>query len=85
MGAFLNTFLTQSLFPPKKLLLLVYDGVLPASELGLGALPQHIRDDEESDMTSSYVNLIQMTDSAVARGNSDVFQLNIHIVLGYRW
>ena len=34
-------------------------------------------------MTPSNVDLIQMTDSAVARSNSDVFELNVHVVFSF--
>ncbi len=37
------------------------------------ALPQHVRHDEESDMTPPNVDLIEMTNSAVTRGDGDVF------------
>ena len=34
-------------------------------------------------MASSDVNLIKMADSAIARSNGDVFELDVHIVLGF--
>lgn len=34
-------------------------------------------------MTSPDVDLIEMGDTAVASGNSDIFQLDIHVVLGF--
>jgi hypothetical protein len=43
--------------------------------------PQHVRHDEESDVRSANVHLIQVADSAVARSNGDVLELNVHVVL----
>ena len=34
-------------------------------------------------MASSNVDLVKMADSAVARGDSNVFELHVHVVLGY--
>lgn len=34
-------------------------------------------------MASPDVDLIEMTDPAIARGDSDVFELYVHVVLGY--
>lgn len=44
--------------------------------------PQHIRYNEKPHMAPPYVHLVQMADSTVARGNSDIFELNVHIVFG---
>lgn len=45
--------------------------------------PQHIRHNEKPDMAAPNVDLIKMTDSAVARRHGDVFELDVHIVFGY--
>lgn len=42
--------------------------------------PQHIRHNEEPDMTASNVDLIQVADSAISRSDCDVFELDIHVV-----
>lgn len=34
-------------------------------------------------MASSDIDLIEMTDSAVARSDGDVFELDVHVVFGY--
>lgn len=34
-------------------------------------------------MAPSNVNLIQVADAAVARGDSDVFELDIHVIFRY--
>lgn len=33
-------------------------------------------------MTASYVDLVQVADSAITRGHSYVFELNVHVVFG---
>lgn len=43
-------------------------------------ISQHIRYDEKSYVAPSYVDLIEMADPAVASGDSDVFELDIHVV-----
>lgn len=43
---------------------------------------QHIWDDEESDVATANVNLIQVAHSTVSRRHGDVLQLNVHVVLG---
>lgn len=48
------------------------------------SLPQHVWDNEKSHMTSTNVNLVEMADTSVTRGNGDVFELNVHVVLRYR-
>lgn len=52
-------------------------------ELVLVNVPQHIWDDEESHMTSTNVDLIEMRNTAVASGDGDVFELDVHVVFGY--
>lgn len=49
----------------------------------LEALPQHVWDDEISHMASSDVNLLKMRDSAIACGDGNIPELNVHVVLGY--
>lgn len=34
-------------------------------------------------MRAADVDLVEMADTAVARGNSDVFELDVHVVFGY--
>lgn len=43
---------------------------------------QHVWHNEEPNMASTDVDLIQMTDSAVTRRHGDVFELYVHVVLG---
>ena len=45
------------------------------------SLPQHIRHNEESNMGSSDVDLVQMGDASVAGSDGNVLELDIHIVL----
>lgn len=45
--------------------------------------PQHIRHNEKPDVAPADVNLIQMGDAPVARGHSDVAELDVHVVFGY--
>ena len=60
----------------------------PVSEIpgtqGASVIPQHVRYDEKSYMASPDIHLVQMADSTVAGGDSDVFKLDVHIVFGYR-
>lgn len=46
-------------------------------------IPQHIRHDKKSHVASPDIDLIEMADSAIARGDGDVFQLDVHVVFGY--
>lgn len=34
-------------------------------------------------MASPNIDLIEMADSAIARGDGDVFELDVHVVFGY--
>ena len=54
----------------------------PLRQVMIQDKPQHIWYNEKSNMASSYVDLVQMADSTIARGNSNVFELNVHIVFG---
>lgn len=49
----------------------------------LKGIPQHVWNNEEPHMTAADVDLIEMTDSAVARRYGDVLELDIHVVFGY--
>lgn len=46
-------------------------------------VPEHVGDDEESHVAAANVDLIEMGDTAVASGDSDILELNVHIVLGW--
>lgn len=47
-----------------------------------GQIPKHIRDYEEANMAASNVDLLEMGDATVASGDSDILELDIHVVLG---
>ena len=47
-----------------------------------GRIPEHVGDDKEADVGSSDVHLVEVADSAVARGDCDVFELDVHVVFG---
>lgn len=51
--------------------------------MGRGNVPQHIRHNEEPHMTPPDVNLVEMRDATIAGGHGDVFELDVHVVLGY--
>ena len=61
--------------------------LVPYIAIGLhgtpSSVPQHIRHDKKPDMAPSNVNLIQMAYAPIARGNGDVFELDVHVVFGY--
>jgi hypothetical protein len=46
------------------------------------ALPQHVWYNEVTNMRASDVNLVEMGDTAVARRNGDILELDVHVVLG---
>jgi hypothetical protein len=46
--------------------------------------PQHVWNNEESHMRTTDVDLIEMADAAVARGHSDILELDVHVVFSYR-
>ena len=54
-----------------------------ASRSEHGCIPQHVRNDEEAYMAASNVDLVEMADTSVARGDGDVFELDVHVVFGY--
>lgn len=45
-------------------------------------VPQHIRDNKESHMTTADVDLFEMADAPVAGCNGDVLELDVHVVFG---
>lgn len=46
------------------------------------SVPQHIRHDEESHMATADVDLVQVGDTAVACGDGDILELDVHVVFG---
>lgn len=50
---------------------------------GTQNIPKHIGHDEESHMRASDVDLVEMTDSPIARRDSNIFELDVHIIFGY--
>lgn len=53
------------------------------SKTGGYSLPQHIGHNKKPHMATPDIDLVEMRDSSVARGDSDVFQLDVHIILGW--
>lgn len=49
-----------------------------------GFLPQHVGHDKEAHVAAPDVDLFQMAHAAVPRGDGDVFELDIHVILGWR-
>lgn len=47
-----------------------------------GRVPQHVGDDEVSHVRAADVDLFEMGDAAVAGGDGDVFELDVHVVFG---
>lgn len=47
-----------------------------------GRVSKHVGDNEEADVRSSDVDLVEMGDAAVAGGDGDVLELDVHVVLG---
>lgn len=45
--------------------------------------PKHIRHNEEPNMRTPNIDLIQMAHSPIACGNSDVFELHVHVIFRY--
>jgi hypothetical protein len=45
-------------------------------------IPQHVWNNDESDVAATNVDLVQVGDTAVPRSCCYVFQLNVHVVLG---
>lgn len=46
-------------------------------------VPQHIRHNKEPHVTSTDVDLVEMRNTAVARCDSNIFHLDVHVVLRY--
>ena len=46
-------------------------------------VPEHVRHNEESHVAATNVDLIKMRDTAVASGDGNILELNVHVVLGY--
>lgn len=44
--------------------------------------PQHIRHDKEPHVAAADIDLFEMADTPVARGDRDVFELYVHVVFG---
>lgn len=53
-------------------------------ELDRRNVPKHIGDNEESDVAAANVNLIEMRDTAITGGDSNILELDIHIVLDWK-
>lgn len=49
-------------------------------EGGEGKVPKHIWDDKETNVAASNVDLFEVGDAAVAGGDGDVFELDVHVV-----
>lgn len=47
-----------------------------------GRVSKHVGDNEEADVRSSDVDLVEMGNAAVAGGDGDVLELDVHVVLG---
>lgn len=54
----------------------------PKSWISRFNVPEHIRHDEESHVAAANVDLVEMGDTAIASGDSDVLELNVHVILG---
>lgn len=47
-----------------------------------GRVAEHVGDDEEAHVGTSDVDLVEVGDAAVAGGDGDVLELDVHVVLG---
>lgn len=45
-------------------------------------VPEHVRHDEEPHVAAANVDLVEMGDTAIASGDGDILELNVHVVLG---
>lgn len=52
------------------------------SKLGSRYIPEHVGDNEESHVAAANVDLVEMRDTAVASGDRNILELNVHVVLG---
>ena len=43
-------------------------------------IPKHVWHDEESHMRAPDVHLVEMANSPITRGHSDILKLNVHVV-----
>lgn len=46
--------------------------------------PQHIRHNKEPHMATPNIHLIEMRDPSIARGDGDILELDVHVILGCR-
>lgn len=53
-----------------------------SSRLEHGSISQHIRNDEKANVRAADIDLVEMGDTAVASGDGDVFELDVHVVFG---
>lgn len=53
-------------------------------DIDIRNVPEHIGDNEESHVAAANVDLVEMGDTAVAGGDSDILELNVHVVLGWK-
>lgn len=47
-------------------------------------VPQHVWNNEETNVASTDVDLVEVGNTAVAGSNDDILQLNVHVVLSYQ-
>lgn len=47
-----------------------------------GRVAEHVGDDEEAHVGTPDVDLVEVGDAAVAGGDGDVLELDVHVVLG---
>lgn len=47
-----------------------------------GRVAKHVGDDEEAHVGASDIDLVEVGDAAVASGDGDVLELDVHVVLG---
>jgi hypothetical protein len=51
-------------------------------KLGIGFnVPEHVRHNEESHVAAADVDLVEVGDTAIASSDSDILELNVHVVL----
>jgi hypothetical protein len=48
-----------------------------------GEIPQHIRNDKEPHMRAPYIDLVKMANSPISCGDSDILELDVHIIFSY--
>ena len=47
-----------------------------------GRVAQHVRDNKEAHMRATDVDLFEVGDTAVASSHGDIFELDVHVILG---